>query len=151
MLLISVCVCVCVCVCVWYIILIKIFLNMLWQNVQISVCILQIYHYNGSLKSNYIFIQFISMHLTNTLWSLLRDRHYAIYPDIKTAGKESACHAGDLGSIPGLGRFPGEGNGYPLHYSDLENSHGLYSPWGRKELDMTERLGLLLFIKNHVC
>ena len=31
--------------------------------------------------------------------------------------KESACNAGDLGSIPGLGRFPGEGNGYPFQYS----------------------------------
>ena len=36
--------------------------------------------------------------------------------------KESACNAGDLGSIPGLGRFLGEGNGYPLQYSCLENS-----------------------------
>ena len=36
--------------------------------------------------------------------------------------KESACSAGDLSSIPGLGWFPGEGNGYPLHYSCLENS-----------------------------
>ena len=36
-------------------------------------------------------------------------------------GKESACNAGDPGSIPGSGRFPGEGNGYPLHYSCLEN------------------------------
>ena len=35
--------------------------------------------------------------------------------------KESACNEGDLGSIPGLGRFPGEGNGYPLQYSCLEN------------------------------
>ena len=37
-------------------------------------------------------------------------------------GKESACNAGDLGSIPGLGRSPGEGKGYPLQYSGLENS-----------------------------
>ena len=36
-------------------------------------------------------------------------------------GKESACSAGDLGLIPGLGRFPGEGNGNPLQYSCLEN------------------------------
>ena len=35
--------------------------------------------------------------------------------------KESACNAGDLGSIPGLGRSPGEGNDYPLQYSCLEN------------------------------
>ena len=37
-------------------------------------------------------------------------------------GKESACNAGDLGSIPGSGRSPGEGTGYPLQYSGLENS-----------------------------
>ena len=36
-------------------------------------------------------------------------------------GKESACNAGDLGSIPGSGRSPGEGLGYPLQYSGLEN------------------------------
>ena len=39
-----------------------------------------------------------------------------------SAGKESACNAGGLGSIPGLGRSPGEGNSYPLQYSGLENS-----------------------------
>ena len=39
-----------------------------------------------------------------------------------SAGKESTCNAGDLGSIPGLGRSPGEGRGYPLQYSGLENS-----------------------------
>ena len=39
-----------------------------------------------------------------------------------SAGKESTCNAGDLGSIPGLGRSPGEGKGYPLQYSGLENS-----------------------------
>ena len=41
-----------------------------------------------------------------------------------SAGKESACNAGDLGLIPGLGRSPGEGKGYPLQYSGLENSIG---------------------------
>ena len=39
-----------------------------------------------------------------------------------SAGKESTCNAGDLGSIPWLGRSPGEGKGYPLQYSGLENS-----------------------------
>ena len=39
-----------------------------------------------------------------------------------SAGKESTCNAGDLGLIPGLGRSAGEGNGYPLQYSGLENS-----------------------------
>ena len=37
-------------------------------------------------------------------------------------GKESTCNAGDMGLIPGSGRYPGEGNGYPLQYSCLENS-----------------------------
>ena len=51
-------------------------------------------------------------------------------------GKESTCNVGDLGSIPELGRSPGEGNGYPLQYSGLENSmnstvHG--SPRGRHD------------------
>ena len=36
--------------------------------------------------------------------------------------KKITCNAGDPGSIPGLGRFPGGGNGYPLQYSSLENS-----------------------------
>ena len=39
-----------------------------------------------------------------------------------SAVKESACNVGDLGLIHGLGKFPGEGNGYPLQYSSLENS-----------------------------
>ena len=39
-----------------------------------------------------------------------------------SAGKESTCNVGDLGSVPGLGRSPGEGKGYPLQYSGLENS-----------------------------
>ena len=60
-------------------------------------------------------------------------------------GKESACSVGDLGSIPGLGRSPGRGNGTSLQDSCLENPHGQrrlagYSPWSRKELDTTEKL-----------
>ena len=47
-----------------------------------------------------------------------------------------------MGSIPGLGRSPGEGKGYPLQYSDPENS--MDSPWGHKESDTTERLSLSL-------
>ena len=62
-----------------------------------------------------------------------------------SAGKESACSAGDLGSIPGLGKFPGGGHGNPLLYSCPENPHGQsclvgYSPWGHRESDTTERL-----------
>ena len=46
--------------------------------------------------------------------------HYKVFPH-SSAGKESACNAGDLGLIPGLGRSSGEGNGNPLQYSCLEN------------------------------
>ena len=56
-----------------------------------------------------------------------------------SAGKESPANAGDLCLIPGLGRSPGEGKGYPLQYSGLENSMAC-SPWGHKESDMTEQL-----------
>ena len=65
-------------------------------------------------------------------------------------GKDFACNAGDQGSIPGSGRYPGEGHSNPLQYSCLENSmvrgasttaHG-ESPWTRKQLDTTEGLTL---------
>ena len=51
-----------------------------------------------------------------------------------SAGKESPCNVGDLGSIPGLGRSPGEGKGYSFQYSGLENSmdcivHGVTKSW----------------------
>ena len=49
-----------------------------------------------------------------------------------SAGKESACDLGDMDSIPGLGRSPGEGKGYPLQYCDLENSINCISPWGHR-------------------
>ena len=71
-------------------------------------------------------------------------------------GKISAYNAGDPGSIPGSGRSPGEGNGNPLQYWQTLSSiflpgksHGqrslvAYSPWGRKESDMTERLHFII-------
>ena len=59
---------------------------------------------------------------------------YLVFP-CGLAGKESTCHIGDVGSIPGLGRSPGDGKGYSLQYSGLENSMD-YSPWGGKELSM---------------
>ena len=62
------------------------------------------------------------------------------------AGKESTCNAGDLGLIPGLGRFPGEGKDYPLQYSGLKKS--MDSPWGCKESDTTEQLSLYKVMKD---
>ena len=60
-----------------------------------------------------------------------------------SVGKESTCNAGDPSSIAGSGRSPGEGTGYPLQYSGLENSMDcIYSPWHCKEWDTTERPAL---------
>ena len=60
-------------------------------------------------------------------------------------GRESACNAGELGSVPGWGRSSGGGHGNPLQYSCLKNPRGQrnlagHSPWALKELDMTDRL-----------
>ena len=88
---------------------------------------------------------FLPFQLLN-LWVIIFNvcRACAVFPG-SSAGKESPCNAGNPGSIPGSGRSPGEGNGYPLQYSCLENpmdhrSLVGYSPWGGKESDMTERL-----------
>ena len=69
-------------------------------------------------------------------------------------GKESACNAGGLGSIPGLGGSPGERNSYPLQCSCLGNPidrrawWDTYSTWGHKELDTTEWLTISLSLSH---
>ena len=65
-----------------------------------------------------------------------------------SAGKESACNARDLGSIPGLGKFPGEGKGYPLQYYGLENSmdcivHGV----AKSQIQLSDFTSLHSYIK----
>ena len=69
-----------------------------------------------------------------------------------SVSKEFACSAGDPNLIPGSGRSAGEGNGNPLQYSCLENpmdrrSPVVYSPWGRKESDTTERFHFHFLLK----
>ena len=92
-------------------------------------------------------------------WAQIADEHLkgmtAVSPDSASSHTErtslvaqmvkaSAYNAGDLGSIPGLGRCPGEGNGSTLQYSCLENPTQRrlagYSPWGHEESDTIERL-----------
>ena len=78
---------------------------------------------------------------------------FAVFPG-SSDGKVSACNVGDLGSIPGLGRSPGEGNGNPLQYPCLENSMDGgewlgHSPWGHR-VDMTDRLTHWKIHKEHV-
>ena len=66
-----------------------------------------------------------------TIWTFLSQRISLLFNMLvrfvmgfphSSVGKESTCNEGDLGLIPGLGRCPGEGKGYPLQYSGLENS-----------------------------
>ena len=72
-----------------------------------------------------------------------------------SVSKESACNMGDLGLIPGLGRFPGWGHGNPFQYSCLENPQEQSSlmgcsPWGRKESDATKWLSTAQAVSTQV-
>ena len=73
-------------------------------------------------------------HLATPLPHQLPFKSALLKPHGGSAGKESTCNVGDLESIPGLGRSPGEGKGYLLQYSGLENSmdgigHGVAKSW----------------------
>ena len=57
-----------------------------------------------------------------------------------SAGEESACKVGDLGSFPGLGRSPGERKSYTLQYSGLENSHGLVHGVAKSQTQLSEQV-----------
>ena len=59
-----------------------------------------------------------------------------------SAGKESTCNVGDLGSVPGLGRSHGEGKGYPLQYSGLENSMDRGAWWATVHRVEKSQMGL---------
>ena len=113
-----------------------------------------------------------SLETSKTLQLILFGNNFLLCFPCGSAGKESACNVGDLGSIPGLGRSPGEGKGYPIQYSGLENSmdcikdpsscttHSLVKdlflihlfmplfpmPRGHKESDPTKLLSLSVFI-----
>ena len=91
-------------------------------------------------------------------FTLLYYHHQYPFPELKkktieiqlmgflggSAGKESACNAGDLGLIPGLGKKPGKRERLPTLVFLPGEFHGLYSPWGHKESDTTERLSLFI-------
>ena len=87
---------------------------------------------------------FLALNPQHTRLCLLSSNHPSGFAG-GSDGKESACNVGNLGSIPGLGRCPGRRHGNPLQYSCLVDPQGQRrlagcSPWGHKELDMTERL-----------
>ena len=67
-----------------------------------------------------------------------------------SAGKESTCNAQDLGSIPGLGRFPWKRERLPASVFWPGEFHGLCNPWSHKKADTTEQLSLR-FTSRHIC
>ena len=76
----------------------------------------ELYMYDIYIYTHIIYdIKYICMYVYIEIY------RYMGFPG-SSADKESTYNAGDLGSIPGLGRSPGEGKGYPLQYSGLENS-----------------------------
>ena len=89
-----------------------------------------------------------SQYLSTAAFQLVKARKLGINTPFPTgsSGKESACNAGDWGSIPGLGRYPGEWNDNPLQYSCLGNpmDRGAWQApvHGVTESDMTESLTL---------
>ena len=102
-----------------------------WQGIKTSS------RWDGKLKLRRFIcyritlLDFMTLHGINKIFSI---SHIDIGFPCGSAGKESACNVGDLGSIPRLGRSPGEGNSYPLQYSGLENytgciAHGVAKSW----------------------
>ena len=95
-------------------------------------------------KKKFFLIFFSSIYIFNHSYNTF---NYSVPEGLpySSDGKESACNAGDLGSIPGSGSSPGKWNGHPLQYSCLgipwtEEPGRLYSPWGPKESDTTKWL-----------
>ena len=97
----------------------------------ITINLILFFKENSDLPSEVdsVWVAFNSMLINGLNWDL-----YILV--IGLAGKEFTCNAGDLGSIPGFCRLPGEGNSYPFQYSGLENSkdcivHGVAKNWTR--------------------
>ena len=88
------------------------------------------------LQGGLSLITFLHCFVRSSMWVGLLLLSWAPFVELGSAGKESTCNVGDLCSIPGLGRSPGEGKGYPLQYSGLKNSmdcrvHGVAKSWTR--------------------
>ena len=99
-----------------------------------------------NVRSKMFSLSFVFVLYVLFVWKVLQTYYSAVGLPGDSVGKESTCNVGYLGLTQGLGRFLGEGNGYQLQYSGLENSmdcivHGV------TESDTTERLSLSLFKK----
>ena len=96
------------------------------------LCWFQVYNKMSQLYI-YIYLPFFRFFPRKSYYRVLNrvNLYYTGFLD-GSSGKESACSVGDLGSIPGLGRSPGEGDGNPLQYSGLENSIDCIVHWVSK-------------------
>ena len=120
-------------VCVKYILIVLlIFISLMTKTVEyVFICLLSLC-ISSLEKSLFQFFAYLSFcHGPIGLWPLLWPLITIKNPGFPggSDGKKSACDAGDQGSIPGLGRYAGEANGYPLQYSCLENSMDREAWW----------------------
>ena len=99
-----------------------------------------------SVNSVFLLSSYVNIPFMIFLLLLLRKKHFSsallLVFSCGSSGKESACNVGDLGSMPGLGRFPWRREQLPTPVFWPGEFHGLYSPWGCKRLGMTEQLSL---------
>ena len=91
--------------------------GVIMNNTSINIC-----GHTFSFHLGDIYLRVILLDYVITLLNSLKNCQSVFRSVCGSANKESTCNAGDLGLIPRLGRSPGEGNGYPLYYSGLENS-----------------------------
>jgi len=101
-----------------------------------------IFNFQISSRKEFNFIPSITCFLSRDMLITNRTCYIRGFRD-GSDGKESTCNVGDMGLIPGLGRFPGGGHGNPLQYSCLENPRGQrslegYSAWGHKVSDTSD-------------
>ena len=89
---------------------------------------------------DFMFLYYICEFVSSCLFTVLP---YYVFP-CGSAGKESACNTGDLGSIPRLGKIPWRRERLPTPVFWPEEFHGLYSSWDPKESDRTEQRSLSL-------
>ena len=114
--------------------------NMLRHNLS-TLCVLTLW--SLYIPFSYLKIQFCGIHQFKCS-TLNSTRAFLIAQLVKNPPVMQETPV--WGLIPGSGISPGEGKGYPLQYSGLENSMDCIVPWGHKESDMTERLSLSLWI-----
>ena len=102
---------------------------------------------NGLKEIPYDYVATSRVHLALCVLSFKMRSSNMIGLPLWLSWGESTCSAGDLGSIPGLGRSPGEGKGYPLQYSGLENSMDCVVHWVTQSQTQLSDFHLNFYVK----